>query len=165
MKNLATAIFLAISTYTVAGRKLQAVDELVWGDVAPTLTSGECTDGCTECRNSWYSSDNEVHNPTNEVFRCKDNTVMKYRNKCNSLRLITEGKTNLCMSTGKCHWSFPANENKNSENATCRTLPESYNNLVGDQEWEYGRKPQSLKRKGLCQQSCEGEVDDFWTTG
>merc|ERR1712088_1032214 len=113
MKNLATAIFLAISAYTVAGRKLQAVDELVWGDVAPTLTSGECTDGCTECRNSWYRSDNEVHNP--------------------------------------------ANENKNSENATCRTLPESYNNLVGDQEWEYGRKPQSLKKKVCANKAVKGK--------
>ena len=125
MKNLATAIFLAIGAYTAAGRKLQAVDDLVWGGVAQTLTSGECgnTDTCTECRESWYPSD-----PTNKVDRCKDSTVMKYRNKCNDTKT-----PNLCMSDPEelCHWSFPATDNKHSEQAACRTLPQSYNNQIG----------------------------------
>ena len=121
MKNLATAIFLAIGAYTAAGRKLQAVDDLVWGGVAQSLTSGECTNSCTECRESWYSSD-----PGNKVDRCKDNTVMKYRNKCNDTK-----SPNLCMSEGLCHWSFPATDNKHSEHAACRTLPQSYNNENG----------------------------------
>ena len=69
------------------------------------------------------------------------------------------------MTTGKCHWSFPANENKNSERATCRTLPDSY--IVDDDDWanwEFGGKGQSLKMKGQCE-NCEGDAEGFWKDG
>ena len=73
-----------------------------------------------------------------------------------------EGK-NLCMTSGKCHWSFPADENKESEHTACRTVPDDY--VKG--EWEFGDKPakpgQTLNmNKGLCKYGCEA-LDDVWT--
>jgi len=66
---------------------------LVWGELAPSLTSGLCADvdnNCSECRQSWY--DNDL---TNVEFRCKDETVYRYLNKCKNNRLNKEG-LNLC---------------------------------------------------------------------
>ena len=52
--------------------------ELVWGEVAPSLTSGSCLDvSCTECRESWYDD-----TPEAKSYRCKDETIYAYRDKC-----------------------------------------------------------------------------------
>jgi hypothetical protein len=67
--------------------------ELVWGEAAPDLTSGYCLDvNCTECRESWYEN-----TPEAKSYRCKDETVFMYRNKCGKKKLKKEGM-NLCMT-------------------------------------------------------------------
>lgn len=38
------------------------------------------------------------------------------------------------MTKGKCFWSFPDGEDKESEHAACRTVPDDYINGV----WEFG---------------------------
>ena len=96
---------------------------LVWGELAPSLTSGLCADvdnNCSECRQSWY--DNDL---TNVEFRCKDETVYRYLNKCKNNRLNKE-ELNLCMTEDKyCHWSYPANDSLKgkSPEAACRSVP------------------------------------------
>jgi len=41
--------------------------QLVWGDLAPSLTSGYCADAhCSECRQSWYDD-----LPDDKEYRCK----------------------------------------------------------------------------------------------
>lgn len=51
---------------------------LIWGDAAPDLLSGYCDNvACSECRESWYDDD-----PDDKRYRCKDDTVFAYRNKC-----------------------------------------------------------------------------------
>jgi len=93
----------------------------VWGEAAPSLTSGKCADvNCSECRESWYFDDF-----TNTEYRCKDETVYMFLNKCNSTFLNREGY-NLCMTEERyCHVSFPADgswENK----IACRSIPQDY---------------------------------------
>ena len=129
-------------------------DDIEWGDAAPTLTSGNCAEDCTECRKDLSTDE----------FECKDTTVYKYKNLCNPKRLKKEGKENLCMTGDQpCHWSFPADSNKNSPDATCRTLPDSY---LGE-EWHYSSMI-SDKMKGQCpKEGCptpEG-YEDFWENG
>ena len=65
-------------------------DELVWGDVAPQLTSGLCGTDCFECRQSWYDS-----TPNDKEFRCKDQREMKFFDKCFDWR---KQQGDLCMS-------------------------------------------------------------------
>jgi len=60
-----------------------------------------------------------------------------------------------------CHWSFPADENNESEHAACRTIPQDY---IGG-EYEFGFKPQSLKMKGQCAYGCPGEENGPWVNG
>ena len=124
----------------------------MWGDAAPSLTSGLCdTTSCTECRESWYDSD-----PDAKEYRCKDETVFKYVNKCNNKKLKKEGK-NLCMTGDDqfCHWSYPADDKKKgkSEFAACRSVPQDY--IEGN--WKFGKKEQKNMNKGLCRYGCEEE--------
>jgi hypothetical protein len=141
---------------------------LMWGDAAPSLMSGYCdTTNCTECRESWYDD-----TPNDKAYRCKDETIFKYRNKCGKKRLRMEGK-NKCMTgdeTGEdqyCHWSFPADDKKKgkSEFAACRTVPQDY--IEGD--WKYGKKPKKNFKKGLCRyDDCEelgGTCNWSWPMG
>jgi hypothetical protein len=67
--------------------------ELVWGEAAPNLTDGYCDDvNCTECRESWYED-----TPEAKSYRCKDETIFAYRDKCLEETLKEEGM-NLCMT-------------------------------------------------------------------
>jgi len=87
-------------------------------------------------------------------YRCRDVTVYKYGNKCNSEKLNIAGN-NLCMTEDKyCHWSFPADDvdKKDSEKAACRSIPQDYYN-GGD--WKYGKNPSNWKKNGLCEYGCE----------
>ena len=122
MKYFTIATLMAISY----GLKLEAGDD-VWGDAAERLDYGSCgeVEGCTECRYSYAASD----------YQCKDDTVYKYKNKCNPRK----HSPNLCMAGEDklCHWSFPADEDKNSAAGACRTVPEDY--IEG--EWDYGHRP------------------------
>merc|ERR1719510_540843 len=102
---------------------------IMWGEAAPSLTSGYCdTTSCSECRLSWYDSD-----PNAKEYRCKDDTVYKYANKCGKKLLKKEGM-NLCMTGDDqfCHMSFLANDKKKnkSESAACRSIPQDY--IEGD---------------------------------
>jgi hypothetical protein len=125
----------------------------VWGEAAPDLTSGYCLDvNCTECRDSWYDN-----TPDAKSYRCKDETVFLYRNKCGKNKLKKEGK-NLCM-TGEdqlCHWSFPADDPKKgkSEKAACRSIPQDY---IDGSEWKFAKKESKKITNGLCRYGCEDE--------
>ena len=100
-------------------------EELVWGKAAPSLTAGECSEtSCFECRESWFDSD-----PMTKEYRCKDETVYKFTNKCGKKTLKKEGM-DLCM-TGKdqhCFFSYPADDKKKgkSDKAACRSVPQNY---------------------------------------
>jgi len=123
---------------------------LVWGELAPSLTSGLCADvdnNCSECRQSWY--DNDL---TNVEFRCKDETVYRYLNKCKNNRLNKE-ELNLCMTEDKyCHWSYPANDSLKgkSPEAACRSVPQNY--IKG--KWNFAKKPMKKQKQGLCGSEC-----------
>jgi len=66
--------------------------KLAWGQTAPWLTSGECANvSCSECRWSYNAADE-----TNGAYRCKDETVYVYKNKCTNKKLEVEGN-DLCM--------------------------------------------------------------------
>jgi len=121
----------------------------MWGEAAPSLTSGYCdTTSCSECRLSWYDSD-----PNAKEYRCKDDTVYKYTNKCGKKLLKKEGM-NLCMTGDDqfCHMSFLAGDKKKnkSESAACRSIPQDY--IEGD--WKFGKKESKMKN-GLCSYGCE----------
>jgi len=129
------------------------VPTLVWGDAAPDLISGDCaTVACAECRESWYDD-----NPDDKTYRCKDETVFAYRNKCGKKKLAKEGM-DLCM-TGEdqiCHWSFPAGDKKKgkSEKAACRSVPQDY---IDGSEWKFSKKQHKNFKNGLCRYGCEEE--------
>lgn len=122
--------------------------KLAWGQAAPTLTSGECENvSCSECRWSWNAADE-----TNGAYRCKDETVYQYRNKCGNTKLEGEGN-DLCMLEEEyCHWSFPAGDplKNKSEHAACRSVPRDY----WRGSWEFGDK-ESEKQKGMCKYDCK----------
>jgi hypothetical protein len=42
---------------------------VIIGGAAPTLTSGECQEGCSECREYWYASN---PSPANPSYMCVD---------------------------------------------------------------------------------------------
>ena len=65
-----------------------------------------------------------------------------------------------------CHYSFPADSSKNSELATCRTLPDSYIEGEWDFDWELGGV--SKKMKGQCPKKGCPLPDDYdgeWKQG
>jgi hypothetical protein len=94
--------------------------ELVYGEPATTLTTGQCGDDCTECRWSWWSNATDV-----VKARCVDTTVYKYGAICPD----TWDRIK-CMSGADqfCHKSYPHGDpdKMNSVNATCRTVADSY---------------------------------------
>ena len=125
---------------------------LVWGEAAPSLSAGQCADvhHCSECRQSWY--DNDLVDSVD--YRCKDDTVYMYRNKCKFNRLNKEG-LNLCMTGSEdyCHWSFPADDplKGKSEEAACRTIPHDYM----EDYYKFAKKPSKNQNAGLCAYGCE----------
>ena len=132
---------------------------ILWGEAAPSLTSGECANvSCSECRKSWF-----VDDPTNMEYRCKDEATYRFGNKCNKNRRNNEDK-NLCMTEDKyCHWSWPADDKEkwNSEEAACRSIPYDY--IKGD--WKYARNPSKKQNSGLCAYDCSesgGECRWSW---
>jgi hypothetical protein len=114
-----------------------------WGGPAESLTSGNCGEDCTECRESWMSDD-----VSNVEAQCYDYTVYKYTNECKS-----EQNNTKCMTgTGShCFMSYPHEDpdRQYSEDAACRTVPTSY--IEG--EWHYSKR-MCHPSAGLCIDGC-----------
>lgn len=132
--------------------------ELVWGEAAETLGTGECDETkCAECRYSWYEN-----SPTKKEARCKDERVMKFGNVCR------ERQDKGCCMAGEgqiCHNSWPADdpEKWRSKERACRTVPASYiNDSANDIDFKFGKKECKKEGAGLCHYGCEGTCHNSW---
>jgi hypothetical protein len=127
---------------------------MVFGGAAPTLTSGFCQEGCTECRSSWWSND-----PSTIEYHCVDDTVYKYGNECGSR------DRSMCMtdSDQKCHRSYPDGDADkfNSVDSACRTVPADY--IEGD--WNFSRKSCNNSQAGLCYYGCASSCNNSYPNG
>ena len=109
-----------------------AEGELVELGPAPTLTSGDCYEGCTECVASYWS--NDIYKTPS--FQCNDETVFRYTNPCDA----TTDSTSKCMTDDDqlCFISYPYGDyyGVDSALAACRTVPTSYQTGT----WKFGNK-------------------------
>merc|ERR1711974_35472 len=92
-----------------------------WGELAPSLTSGQCgmLGTCSECRMS-----ERKKGPLMRDYRCKDRTAYQYGKVCNDEQLSS---VNLCQTedASLCHISYQVSDwrKAGSEFAACRTVP------------------------------------------
>ena len=96
MKYFTVATLMAISYGLNLAQAIELKEgELNWGEAAPTLTSGLCSESehCSECRESWYGNDSD-----SPEYRCKDDTVYIYKHKCRAKQLAKYKGKNLCMT-------------------------------------------------------------------
>ena len=68
------------------------------GGPAPTLTSGNCSEDCSQCMEHFYES-----KPEDIWYQCVDTTVYKFGNVCTK---PWQDKS-MCATTGHCHNSYP----------------------------------------------------------
>jgi len=126
--------------------------EIMVGGPAPTLTSGNCTDECSQCMEHFYENA-----PADIWYQCVDTTIYKFGNVCNK----PWHDTSMCATTGHCHKSYPHGdpEKMNSEFKGCRTIPDKF--LEGD--FKFGRRDSWSPTCGLCKDGCgDGTCHNSW---
>ena len=126
--------------------------EVMVGGPAPTLTSGNCTDDCSQCMEHFYENA-----PADIWYQCVDNTIYKFGNVCDK----PWNDISMCATTGHCHKSYPHNdpEKMNSEFKGCRTIPDHF--LEGD--FKFGRRDSWSPICGLCKDGCgDGTCHNSW---
>ena len=120
-----------------------------WGELAPSLTSGQCgmLGTCSECRMS-----ERKKGPLMRDYRCKDRTAYQYGKACNDEQLSS---VNLCQTedASLCHISYQVSDwrKAGSEFAACRTVPVDYT----EGQFEYSQIVLKNHEGGLCGYGCE----------
>lgn len=120
--------------------------EPTWGGPATKLDDGNCDQGCTECREFWYS------NLPNEVtYECYDYTFYKYGTRCADWQSTDKCMTdsgNICVNS----WPVGDPEMCDSPVAECRTVPlEFYND---PSELTFAARDCRFPTDGLCAFGC-----------
>lgn len=88
--------------------------EVMQGGSAPSLTSGDCEEGCTECATFYYEN-----KPNEPWYQCVDTTEYVYNLQCTGnkdMSKCTTGNMEYCFQS----YTYPR---QRTEQPTCRTLP------------------------------------------
>ena len=123
--------------------------EVVQGGSAPSLTSGDCGEDCTECASFYYEN-----KPNEPWYQCVDTTVYVYNLQCSGSKDMSKcatGNMEHCFQS----YTYPR---QRSQQPTCRTLPDSYING----EFDFNTRRQFNSRFGLCLLGCEGKCYISW---